>query len=210
MSIRTKIAAAAGALALTTLLVPTAAQAQTAGAFTVQPNQDSYNVSCRSGESFGTAPVRLRVTDAGDTTGPWVATWGGEGNITMTEPGRYFNASGDATFPCPSEQSSEGNITITVTAASGEVITFTIQVRRVGSQSGPPNPLVTTVLGLRLVEPGTAGATGAGPAPVGGVRTGAGGTSDPGNNLLLPLGAGLGFAALAAAVMIRRHREPAV
>jgi hypothetical protein len=212
MSIRTKIAATAGALALIAL-VPTPAQAQTADAFRVESNRDSYNVSCRAGESFGTAPIRLRVTD--DTTGStqWVATWGGTGSITMTAEDRFFSASRDALFPCPDgqegSQGSLGQFTITVLSSSGDEETITIDVRRVGTGSGPPahGPggagLVTTVLGIRFGDPND------GPAPIGGVRTGAGGTSQGSNNLLLPIGAGLGFAGLVAAVMIRRRRSPA-
>lgn len=212
MSIRTQIAAAAGALALIAL-VPTPAQAST---YTVAPNLSSYNVSCRSGESFGTAPVRLRVTNDDTTATRWVTTWlgGSGGTITMTAEGRYFSADPGATFPCPEQQSEEGQIKLSVQAWAGEVkigdpVEVRILVRRVGSASGATavgpdgRGLVTSVLGLRLGAPD-------GPTPVGGVQTGAGGTSPRSTDPLLPLGAGLGFAGLAAAVMIRRRRRPTV
>lgn len=213
MSIGMKIAAAAGALALIAL-IPTPAQAQTEPAFKVGSNLTSYNVSCRAGASTGTAPIRLRVTDDDTAATRWVATWkGSTSSITMTSEDRYFSGGNGATYPCPELQSERGTFEVNVQAynadvAVGDPITIKIEVRRVGSASGPiardanGNPIVTTVLGVRL--------EGDGPAPVGGIRTGAGGTSDRGNNLVVPLGAGLGLAGLAAVVMIRRRRCPAV
>ena len=207
MSIRMKIAAAAGALALIAL-VPAPAEAQTPDpAFAVEANRDIYNIVCRGGESSGTAPVRLRVTNDPDNSTPWVATWeGGDGEIVITREDRFFGASRGATFPCPPLASEPTQFEFTVTSESGEVVSKTIGFRRVGSASGPQakgGPLGTTVLGTLFVA-------GDGPTPVGGIRTGAGGTSHGSNNLLVPLGAGLGVAGLAAAVMIRRRRCPAV
>jgi len=214
MSIRMQIAAAAGALALIALVsAPAGAQLST---YIVSPNLSSYNVSCRSGDPFGTAPIKLRVTNDHTTATRWVATWqgGSGGSITMTAQGSYFTASKDATFPCPEVQGQTGQITLSVQAFAGatkigDPVLVRIVVRRVGSASGPSAVdanglgIVTSVLGLTIGAPD-------GPTPVGGVATGAGGTSPRGTNHLVPLGAGLGFAGLATATTIRRRRCPAV
>jgi hypothetical protein len=220
-----KLLAAAGALALVSA-VPAAAEAATRIPYAVGASQNAYNVTCAAGASAGTAPVKLRVTrntsrvtpaELGDTDGRtnrWVATWpGGSGSITIKSTGLFYSASRGATFPCPTTSAETGRFTITVQSffgsqTNGNPAHYNVLTRRVGSASGIAAVGVngagvfTTVLGERLVAPD-------GPAPVGGVQTGAGGTSQRTNNLLLPLGAGLGFAGLASALMIRRRRCPA-
>ena len=138
MSIRVKLVAAAGAVAMVAL-TPAAAEARTkpkvipATPYAVGANQNAYNITCAPAAKAGKATIKLRITrntnkvtpsELGDTNGrtsKWVATWDG-GSIDLGSIEKFYASSKTATFPCPTSASAVGAFTISVQSYVGTTV----------------------------------------------------------------------------------------
>ncbi len=154
MSIRMKLVAVAGALAVL-FIAPTEAFAAKApklqGPFAVGASQNSYNIKCAPGAAQGTSSIKIRLTRSVKRVTPsevgydnfranrYVASWQG-GSIVMKSRGRLFPATAGVTFPCPASSSKHGTFVIKVQpyrgkTPVGKASTYVVVTHRVGSPS---------------------------------------------------------------------------